>query len=468
MIGSSYWESTLRDRHWPGAAALRATGLGRLLAPALLLLLSGIELAVLLRYLPNTFGHWWYANRVGDWPVFYYAAKNLTSNGLYNPGLALIQHPLTYVSVSMSYRIWVAGGAAAVLAVALIAQRAVASPEAKLAVVLGIVSLPELHWALRGAILAPYMALAAMAGLLLLERHPRIAGVCLAVLTLKPQFAVVPLFYLLFRRNRAATTAFLVATLVSVLAGMAVIGFDYTGQYLHYLIDWGTDQRDNLAPAAQTWQHAWPGVLISAGLEPAPLLWMDLALLSLAAIVVVWWRASTSAQLAATALGMLLVTPYAMFYDWALLIVGGMLILHARPRVPALVPLLLVGGYAAAVATQAATPVPLPQQFLDNPAAMDSTEGLYWTAPFALVAVFALAIFCPRQTPGTRAAEGATAVEAAARAGTPAAPVAIPAADASANGRSHTPRRRRQAPAVSAGKSVAHRSSRRRRTPAAF
>lgn len=414
MIGLSYWESTFRGQRRPAALRLRATSVGRTLAPALLLLFAGIELSVLVRYLPDTLDHWRHADRVGDWPVFYNAAANLTSNGLYNPGLALIQHPLTYFSIAMSYRIWVAGAAAAVLAAAFVAQRAVQSPEAKLAVVLGILSLPELHWALRGAVLAPYMALAAIAGLLLLERHPRIAGICLAVLTLKPQFAVVPLLYLLFRRNRPATVAFLGATLVSVLAGMAVIGFDYTGQYIRYLVDWGSDQRDNLAPAAQTWQHAWPGFLISVGIEPAPPVWMDLLALSLAAIVIVWWRSSKAAQLTATALGILLVTPYAMFYDWALLVVGGTLLLRTRPRIGALVPLLLIGGYAAAIATQAATPVPLPQQFLDNPAAMDSTEGIYWTAPFALLAVFALAIFCSPQPAPANAAERESAGELAA------------------------------------------------------
>ena len=382
-------------------AADRLAALGRCLVPVLLLLFAGCEASVLAAWLPGTLHQWWRAGPLapgdrpmGDWSVFYDSAKHFSPNGLYNPGLAVIERPLTLLSMATAYRLYVALAALAVLATAFLAQRYVRSPEAKLAVVLGVVALPEMQFALRGAVLTPFLALGTLAGFLLLERHPARAGACFAVLMLKPSFAPLLVLYLVFRRQWRALAVMAAVTAAMSAAGFAAMGGGYALTYARLPFSLGASQGGWLSPTAQTWQHSWPGVLISAGITPRPVLWLELVLLSLVTISVAWRRTDIDTQAAVTALGMLLVTPYAMSYDWALLAVGGVLLLRAGGRARALVPFLLVGGFAAAVLTQAATPYPPPPLVIRDGAPLWShaTYGFYWSAPFALVAIMALAV----------------------------------------------------------------------------
>ena len=367
-----------------------------------LLFVAGIELAVLMAWLPDTLRQWWHAGPLapsderpmGDWQVFYAYAKALNANGLYNPILPVMQHPFTWLPIDAAYRVYVALGALCVVATAFLAQRSVNSMEARLAVVLGVVSLPQLHWALRGATLTPFLALATLSGFLLLEKRPRLAGVCFALLMLKPQFALVPFAYLLLSRRWTAFSWATGAAIAMTVVGLAVVGFGYTETYFRMLFDWGPDQRDNLSPIAQSWQHAWPGVLRSVGAQPHPLLWLDLIAVSLLALWFACRRMPPTLHGGPVALGMLLATPYAMFYDWGLLVVAGALLLTARAQYPVLIPGLLVAGYVAAVMTQAATPYPPPFPFVEDGMIVwpSSTYGLYWTAPFALAALVVLAM----------------------------------------------------------------------------
>ena len=92
---------------------------------------------------------------------------------------------------------------------------------------------------------------------------------------------------------------------------------------------------------------------------------------------------------------MLLVTPYANFYDWGLLAVPAALLLGARLRWRSLVPWALLGLYVAALASQAATPYPL------DPAVPGGTAagGLYWVTPAAFGLLCLLALLERRAEP---------------------------------------------------------------------
>jgi hypothetical protein len=316
----------------------------------------GVEIAVLAVYLPETVRTWWSADATGDFPMFFEDARELAQPGLYGPALSLLLHPLTYLGLANAYRAYVALGALAALAVAFLAQRQVSSIEGKAAVALGILSLPQLHWALRFGHMTAFLALAAMiAGAALLE-----------------------------------------------FAGFAAVGFDSVGTYVHTFVDWSGDARDNLLPVQQAWQYAWPGFLISLGLEPHPLVVFDLLLLSLGAVVLVWTRGERSAGPAAAAFGMLLVTPYSNFYDWALLAVAAALVLRAELPGWRVLPLFLVGLYVAMLASMAATPWPDVDVTLDvagtqghffmTPGETSAATGVYWVTPVALATVAVLAL----------------------------------------------------------------------------
>jgi hypothetical protein len=393
-----------------GALTRRRTGVVRLaswpeLSSALLLALVGIELAVLVALLPDTATIWWQGKPSPDFQLLLNAARDLKPNGLYSPGLSLLLYPLTLLDQANAYRVYTALGTLAVIAVAYLAQRGIRPTEARVAVALGVISIPQMHWALRFGHLTPFLALAALGGFLLVRRRPYLAGLCFAFLILKPQYAPIPALYLLWTRNRRALVGLLGGAVVLEMAGFAAAGFGEIGPYVRGLLDMGANSRDNLLAVQQAWQYAWPGFLISAGLEANPLLVIDALALSLAAVMLVWLRGNAPTAVAAAALGMLLVTPYANFYDWGLLVVAGALLLRADIRWKSLLPVVTVGLYVALIATQSATPWPINGMEINvvqtgdqfSLAAGDiGTRGLYWVTPAALAAVCFLAIAAQR------------------------------------------------------------------------
>jgi hypothetical protein len=393
-----------------GALARRRTGVARAawwseLSPALLLALVGIELAALVALLPDTVAIWWQGKPGPDFQLLLNAARDLKPNGLYSPGLSLLLYPLTLLGEATAYRVYTGLGMLAMVAIAYLAQRGIRPVEARVAVALGVISIPQMHWALRFGHLTPFLALAALGGFLLLRRRPYLAGLCFAFLVLKPQYAPIPALYLLWTRNGRALAGLLAGAVLLETAGFAAAGFGEIGPYVKGLLDMGSDSRDNLLGIQQAWQYAWPGFLISAGLDPNPLLVMDAIGLSLAAVVLVWLRGNAATAAAAAALGILLVAPYANFYDWGLLVVAGTLLLRADIRWKSLLPVVTVGLYIALIATQAATPWPIKDLQVNVVQTGDQlslavgdvgTRGLYWVTPATLAAVGFLAIAAHR------------------------------------------------------------------------
>ncbi|MCH8849640.1 MAG: DUF2029 domain-containing protein [Chloroflexi bacterium] len=381
---------------------------------AALLAVIGIELAVMATLWPDTLSAWWHADTTGDFPAFYRAAEELRPHGFYSPALSVLLYPLTFLSIPAAYRVYLALGAVSLAATAFLAQQAVRSPEARVAVVLGVLSIPQLHWALRLGHMTNMLVLAALGGFLLLRRHPILAGLCFAFLILKPQFALVPALYLVWTRNGKALAAMVLGAAALELGGFAITGFGAIGAYLSGFLNWGADARDNLIPHQQSWQYSWQGFLISMGRDPNPLIAFDLALVSLAVVALAWARTRESVALVAAALGMLLVTPFANFYDWGLLVVAGALLIRAQVPWKAAVPVTLAGLYALLLVSQQATPFPAVDielagfgpdgQALIAP--ISQTLGIYWITPAALVAVALLAAMGGRVRARALAEEG--------------------------------------------------------------
>ena len=236
----------------------------------LLLALIGVELVALMAILPETLETWWRADRIGDFVTFFHAAEELQTARLYSPALSVMLWPLTVLGITNAYRVYLALGGLAMLAVAFLAQRSVRGTEARIAVALGVLSVPQMHWALRLGHVTPLLALTTLSGFLLLRRHPYLAGLCFALLVLKPQYAPIPALYLLWTRNGRALAALIVGVLTLELVGFAVMGFDTVGPYLGRFFDWGADARGNLLPHQQAWQYAWQGVLLSVNTASHP------------------------------------------------------------------------------------------------------------------------------------------------------------------------------------------------------
>ncbi len=372
----------------------RFASLMPLVAPILLFAVIGIELMALAAWLPDTLRVWWspHVGELGDFEIFYTKAESSTGVNQYSPGLIFLLKPLVWLDVLTAFQVYFAINVAALLGVAYLAQRAVHSPEAKLAVFLGIVALPHAHWALRAGHFVPVLALLALGGFLLVERRPLLAGVCFGLLALKLQYMAVPILYLLWCRNWRALLGSAGTLVVLTGAGVAMIGTHGFWLQLDRLVHTGLDQSDLYIPIQQAWEYSWPGFLISAGIDPNPLLTADLLLLSLGAVLLVWFTRAPSAAKVAAALGMLLLAPYSTFYDWALIVVAVALLLRVDIRPRFMIPALLAAGSVAAAATLKATPYPVP-----NPLTEAGTNGLYWIQPFALGTVFLLAFVGARK-----------------------------------------------------------------------
>ncbi len=362
----------------------------------ILFLAIGIELMTLVTWLPETLRVWWGANpgEMGDFEIFYRKAASSTPLNQYSPGLIFLMRPLSFLGLAPAFQVYTAVNVAALLAVAYLAQRPVRSLEARVVVFLAVIALPQAHWALRTGHFVPVLALLALSGFLLTERRPLLAGICFGLLMLKPQYLPIPILYLLWTRNWRAVLGAAGTILVLSAAGMATIGADAFIDQLRRLVQTGLDHSELYVPAQQAIQYSWQGFFLSAGLEPSPLLTVDLLVLSFGAVVLVWMIGAPSAAKVAAALGILLLAPYSTFYNWGMIAVAGALLLRADVRPRALIPAVLALGVIAAAATQKATPYPIPN-LLDA----SGTYGLYWLQPFALGAVFLLAVAGRRRSP---------------------------------------------------------------------
>ena len=364
---------------------------------AALLVAIGVELAVLVAFVPETATRFWVGGP-GDFWNLYVRARHLQLMGLYSPVLTPVLYPISLAGLHAGFRIFFCLNVAALLAIAYFAQRPLRTPEGRIAAALAVISLPQAQWALRFGHTTPLLALAMLCGFMLVQRHPVRGAAVLALLSIKPQYAVAPLIYLAARRR-----FLLLAVLAGVALALAAVGFAVVGPweavaYVRDGVNWGSNTTSNLLPVQQSWMYSWPGFLISIGVEPNRLLTADLLLLSAGVTLVACARLDGMRAASAAALSMILVTPYSQFYDACLLTAAFALLIRAQLR-PAVTGALVGGLYIAALASQANTIFPSPDVLGDA-----ATNGVFWITPALLLAIAALAIFAPTRPRGQEAA----------------------------------------------------------------
>jgi len=151
-----------------------------------------------------------------------------------------------------------------------------------------------------------------------------LAGLALGLLLFKPQYAV-PLVGLHLVRGRWRVVAASGATALGWwLAGAAMLGASWTSRWLDQVAEFNAVDAEVNGRNAVSWlgiaEHA-----LGVGSPVALVLGYGLALATAAGLVLLWWG-RTDDQLglpmAAAAAGILLISPHAMFYDAALLLVA--------------------------------------------------------------------------------------------------------------------------------------------------
>jgi glycosyl transferase family 87 len=155
--------------------------------------------------------------------------------------------------------------------------------------------------------------------LVLLERHPLLAGACLGFLTYKPQFGILFPLVLLAGGHWRAIGAAAVTAIALALASLLLFGVAPWEAFLQWL---PRTSQALFSESSQTEWYKFQSLLALVRLlgGSATLAWaLQLAIAALTAIVLfVMWRdrrVPYELKAAATALGVLLATPYVYLYD---------------------------------------------------------------------------------------------------------------------------------------------------------
>ena len=163
--------------------------------------------------------------------------------------------------------------------------------------------------------------------LVLLERHPLLAGACLGLLTYKPQFGILFPLVLLAGGHWRAIGAAAVTAIALVLASLVLFGVAPWEAFFQWL---PRTSQALFSEGSRTEWYKFQSLLALTRLlgGGATLAWaLQLALAALSAIVLLLlWRDQRVAfelKAAATALGVLLATPYVYLYDLTVLAVAA-------------------------------------------------------------------------------------------------------------------------------------------------
>ena len=284
-----------RVRTTSGLAALLDTAAPafRALTPYALLAVVGVELALLTAFLPDTADRFLHGPS-GDFHNLYEPAHNRELPGLYSPFLVIVLYTIALLPEMGAYRVFFGLNIVSLVAIALLMQGGVRSLEAKVAVALAPLTLPQVHWALRLGHVTPMIALLLVASLLMLPTRPQRAAALLAFVSIKPQYLIAPLLFLCWKRRFRLASITVTTSALLAGAGFAAIGPDSVRQFVSYYLDWGPNSTDNLLPVQQSWMISWTGFQLSLGHQANPLLTLDLIILSLAVALFAWARTDSA------------------------------------------------------------------------------------------------------------------------------------------------------------------------------
>lgn len=235
----------------------------------------------------------------------------------YPPSLMVLTLPLAVLPFVVALAVWTIGGG-----IALFAQLRplLGGRNALFALLAAPATFVNAMTGQTGALTALFLG----GGLLLLEAYPVLAGICLGLLSYKPQLGMLLPIALACGGLWRAFFAAAVSVVVLALSSAAVIGVDAWFAFPERL---QLMQKLVLLYGQGLW-HRTPTAYLSArylGIEPA-FAWAvhaPVALAALAAVVMVWRRRTVlfSVKAATLVLATLLITPYVWDYDMVVLVV---------------------------------------------------------------------------------------------------------------------------------------------------
>jgi arabinofuranan 3-O-arabinosyltransferase len=171
-----------------------------------------------------------------------------------------------------------------------------------------------------GFLLAGLMGLS----LVLMERRPRLSGICLGLLTFKPQIGILFPFALLVSRKWRVISGAIATSVALIIMSIVLFGYQGWPSFIHVLVD----RRPNLSPISQDSMRLESvyGFFWLAGTSPATAWVMQLAVAGCVAAGVCWlWARPLPHSLKAALLcsAVALATPYVHGHDLCVLVVAA-------------------------------------------------------------------------------------------------------------------------------------------------
>lgn len=244
------------------------------------------------------------------------ACRALSGNFRSPPSLILFYLPGSFLSAEDAYHATFIVLAVCSLALAAWVASAFQSWPARIAVFLGILALPILQLGLRLSQPSAVYALAILGGFAFdARRMPGPAGLCFALLSLKPQFLVLPLIYLAYRGSYRTVGWSVGISAALFVGGALLIGPETLVDYVQLNINL---LRHGPHPLQQAWMYNWQGFALALTGEPQRTASTLLAISTLLLLGVAWLRNPGPSAALTVAVGVLAV-PYVLFYDWVLL-----------------------------------------------------------------------------------------------------------------------------------------------------
>jgi hypothetical protein len=259
----------------------------------------------------------------------YLSARLITRGNYYNPPLlAILLSPLSTMSFRDAFWIYSLLSAAAFAGfLVLFWKTGRRLPELPL-LLLGLAAFRPVHEALIMGHQSLFFVFALGAGFLALRaRQPLLAGLLLSVLALKPQWAVLPALYLVVRGEWRALAAMTAGSLAIALLPFLATGKQSFVNYIDFLRDQSNVDIGN-APHMFSWNgflsklRPNDPVAFPTGDVNLPLLY-TLEGITVAAVLLVWAGRDFYLGVAATIIGMLLLSTHSVWYDWAFVAVAA-------------------------------------------------------------------------------------------------------------------------------------------------
>jgi hypothetical protein len=271
----------------------------------------------------------------------YAYARLLARGNYYNPpALAYIESPLTPLGFRNAFWLFSGLSLSALAGFLLLGWRAGAGIPELPFLAAGIVASRPVHEAVIMGHMPLFFVFFLTAGFLLLRAERQVlAGLCLSLLALKPQWAVLPGLFLLVRGEWRSLGTMAASAAAIFLIPFAITGWHTLDNYVNFLRFSATvDLKD--APHMFSWNgflskldgsEVQNGQVILYLDAPSKALVYGLIALTAVPLVVVWWSRDFMLGAAATVVAMLLVSTHSVWYDWALLVVAALfLVLRLR------------------------------------------------------------------------------------------------------------------------------------------